>query len=130
MKRLPKMACERCGACCRLVICTADEYERVNSYAAKRGIEPIRQGATCPWFKPGQGCQVYEARPWVCRLYGHVQRMPCPNGHDKRISSGEELRYVDAAMAQCSRKSPRFLHSVNHTKDEISTLFLPENPSP
>jgi Fe-S-cluster containining protein len=28
----------------------------------------------------GGGCAVYEARPLVCRLLGHVEWMPCPVG--------------------------------------------------
>lgn len=34
---------------------------------------------SCPHLG-AQGCQVYEERPLICRLFGTTPRLACPNG--------------------------------------------------
>jgi len=36
-------------------------------------------GLMCP-FKGETGCAIYERRPLICRLFGHIERMVCPHG--------------------------------------------------
>lgn len=41
------------------------------------------EGVTCPWAAPGEGCRIYEWRPFVCRIMGAgggLGRLTCPRG--------------------------------------------------
>ena len=41
------------------------------------------EGLTCPFAQPGQGCTVYEYRPFTCRIMGASAgpgRLACPRG--------------------------------------------------
>jgi hypothetical protein len=36
---------------------------------------------TCPYVvEHGGGCAIYDNRPFLCRLFGTVESMPCPHG--------------------------------------------------
>ncbi len=90
--KLPVMQCdERCGECCGIVPVTHDEYGAVRRYIRKNGITPIDQGVTCPLYHGGK-CTVYEVRPMVCRLFGHVPSLTCPKGYNTNIKPEAEER--------------------------------------
>ena len=94
LKVLPPMACEsNCGDCCGIAPATEAEYRKVLHVAKAKGITPKRQGLKCPFFQEGT-CQVYDARPFACRLFGHVDRMVCTRGHNVNISPRDEYAMV------------------------------------
>lgn len=97
--------CDGCGdRCVADVPMTVAEYARIKEALA--AMDPherkrvLEQQKTVPW--PGapefhyQACQfrdlengrcsVYEARPLVCRLFGHVGWLPCPIGAVPSVS--------------------------------------------
>lgn len=89
---LPVMQCDSgCGECCGVVICKEHEFQAVKELVAKNGIFPISQGITCPFFQGGQ-CQVYDARPFICRLFGHSKRLVCSKGYNTNIPEITEKR--------------------------------------
>lgn len=105
--QLPVMQCDAgCGECCGVVPCTQGEFEAVSNYAAANGIEPVRQGVTCPWYQQGV-CKVHEVRPSLCRLFGHVPEMECSRGYNVNIQ-GTLLRKWKEKMI----RSSRLLHEV------------------
>ena len=104
---LPVMQCdEGCPDCCGVVPCKENEYRDVVEYAKANGIEPISQGASCPFFQCGR-CTVYPVRPWVCRFYGHSPRMECPRGYNVNVKPEVERRF-DRQYG----KPTRILHEV------------------
>lgn len=104
---LPTMECKpNCGGCCGIVLCKEHEFQAVNKHAADKGIEPIKQGATCPWYQQG-ACQVYDARPFVCRLFGHVESLVCPHGFNQNILPSLEKR-----LKKQYGTPTRFLHEI------------------
>lgn len=104
---LPIMQCDtNCGACCGVVPCTEGEYTAVAAYAQERGIEPLRQGMTCPWYQGGS-CAVHPVRPAVCRLFGHTEDMECPRGYNVNLP-GPLLRRWAGRVAGASR----YLHEI------------------
>ncbi|MFI5296665.1 MAG: YkgJ family cysteine cluster protein [Polyangiales bacterium] len=89
---LPAMKCDAgCGACCGPAPASEAEYQKVLHVARSKGIVPKRQGVTCPFFQGGT-CQVYDARPFACRLFGHVEGMTCERGHNVNITPRDEYR--------------------------------------
>lgn len=94
LKMLPSMKCDTgCGECCGAVPATEKEYRKVLFVARANGITPKRQGITCPFYQEGT-CQVYEARPLACRLFGHVKAMACPRGYNTNIRDDESHKMV------------------------------------
>lgn len=104
---LPPMKCDTgCGDCCGPVLCKEHEFQAVNRLAFAKGIVPMRQGTTCPWYQDGQ-CQVYEARPFICRLFGHAPRLTCSRGYNVNVAPSLEKR-----LTRQYGKPTRFLHEV------------------
>lgn len=104
---LPVMRCDdHCGECCGIVPCKDHDFKAVVEYAREHGVEPQRQGVTCPWYQQGR-CQVYPVRPYVCRLFGHVERLVCCKGYNANIAPGLEKR-----LNKQYGKTTKTLHEV------------------
>ena len=90
----PPMKCDQgCGECCGPAPATENEYRRVLAVAKAKGIVPIRQGITCPFYQEGT-CSIYEARPLACRIFGHLRAMPCSRGYNTNIPDDMGRRIV------------------------------------
>lgn len=111
IKNLPPMKCDAgCGACCGVVPATVTEFSRISRFATYRGLSPVLQGETCPWYQmgalasirgrrllnPHPSCVVYEVRPLMCRVFGHSENMPCERGYNTNIPDREIWRMVRA----------------------------------
>jgi hypothetical protein len=84
---LPPMRCDdNCGACCGPVPASHEEYAAVVALARQKGIKPQAHGLSCPFYQGGK-CTVYEARPTMCRVFGHVPEMPCIHGYNINVDS-------------------------------------------
>ena len=91
---LPYMKCDRgCGECCGPAPATEHEFRKVLHVARAKGLILWRQGSTCPFYQDGT-CQVYDARPLGCRLFGHVQEMSCIRGYNTNIPDDAGRRLV------------------------------------
>lgn len=122
--KLPIMQCDPgCGECCGPALCTEQEYQQVVGYARNRGIEPLRQGMTCPFYQGGT-CSVYEARPFVCRLFGHSEKLTCCRGYNVNIPARREQQL----RRDYEKRGPttRFLHEAAYTMGELTELIVRE----
>ena len=107
MKKLPVMRCDAgCGDCCGVAPVTEEEYERVVGYARSRGIAPVKQGVTCPYYQKGV-CQVYEVRPIICVVFGHSPRLGCSRGYNRNVPESVVIDLVRA-----TGRATRVLHEV------------------
>ncbi len=107
LKMLPPMQCDvGCGQCCGIVPVTKQEYEKVVFVARAKGIVPVSQGITCPFYQKGV-CSVYDARPLVCKLFGHQASMECVHGYNTNVPES----VGDKAVRQNGVTS-RFLHEA------------------
>lgn len=77
--QIPRFDCvPGCHDCCGPVTASSEEMARlpVKSAAAHDAaldeLNCVHLGA--------QGCEVYEQRPLICRLFGTSQSLPCPHG--------------------------------------------------
>lgn len=41
-------------------------------------IVPITSDMKCVFLTPENRCVVYEERPYICRLYGTIEKLQCP----------------------------------------------------
>lgn len=107
LKMLPPMRCDQgCGDCCGIAPATEAEYKKVLWVAKQKGIVPLRQGATCPFYQQGT-CQVYDARPTICRLFGHTERMECSRGYNVNVPDADTTR-----MMMANGRANRILHEA------------------
>jgi len=51
------------------------------------------EALSCPYLG-ANGCEVYDERPLICRLFGTTPRLPCPNGRKPTvmIAAGVEAK--------------------------------------
>ena len=82
-KKIPTFKCEEgCTECCGPVLFTKWEWDRIDD---KRKAISVH----CPYIGEN-GCDIYEDRPILCRLYGTVPGMKCPKGCRPRKMLSEE----------------------------------------
>jgi len=72
-KMIPEFTCKKgCHDCCGPVPFSKEEWSRVPD---KRKATSL----TCPYVGE-KGCDIYEERPLMCRLFGAVEDLKCPHG--------------------------------------------------
>lgn len=95
----PCNGCDACGArCTEGVPMLRPEFQRIRDYLAGPDAGYVRQVeqqekqlpypgtedvfyTACRFRDAEQGrCAIYPVRPLVCRLFGHVEWLPCPIG--------------------------------------------------
>jgi uncharacterized protein len=76
---LPKIACKKlCHEACGPIFMGRTEWQRIKN---RLGREPkAGLGEPCPMLTPKKECRVYDIRPYICRLYGLVEKLKCPFG--------------------------------------------------
>lgn len=78
-KRIPVFECvKNCHDCCGPV--TTSSFE-ISMLPLKTDAEHESALAelSCPYLGKN-GCEVYDERPLICRLFGTTQKLPCPHG--------------------------------------------------
>jgi Predicted Fe-S-cluster oxidoreductase len=99
-----QFTCKQCGGCCGPVPATKTEFEAikqvVNSMSQeerKRLKDQDRGELTCILLDTeNKRCSVYNARPLICRQYGQIRELQCPNNKGLRLKSGrkETMKYT------------------------------------
>ena len=125
---LPVIQCKpNCGQCCGPVTCKESEFQAVERYAKEHGIVPLDQGTTCPFYQNG-GCAVYPVRPFVCKMFGHCERLTCPHGINVNISIGLE-RKINESYGQPTRclheLVPSFMERFEKRNPVTAAVSLP-----
>ncbi|WP_299871706.1 YkgJ family cysteine cluster protein [uncultured Cocleimonas sp.] len=78
-ERIPTFECvPGCHDCCGPVTTSSEEMSRL-PVKTDAEHEVALDNYNCVHLGPN-GCEVYEERPLICRLFGTTQTMPCPNG--------------------------------------------------
>jgi Fe-S-cluster containining protein len=69
----------RCWPSCSIIPAAPREVEKM---VEASGGKPFghRDVITCDYLTEDQRCSVYEARPFICRLYGASGELPCDYG--------------------------------------------------
>ena len=78
-RRIPLFECEPgCHDCCGPVTASSEEMARLPVKSDSAHAAALA-ALSCPHLGD-TGCQVYEQRPLICRLFGTTPRLACPNG--------------------------------------------------
>jgi hypothetical protein len=109
---LPEMRCDQgCTLCCSDVVPVSEqELVTVLAYANEHDVRPqVETPDLCVWYQNGR-CAVYDARPTVCRLYGHSDHpsLTCPRGYNTNVSD----ETIGAHMSGVGGPPVRYLHEV------------------
>ena len=81
--QIPASTCPpECGRCCGILFPSTAELRNVANWCAKHRIEykdfTMLVGDECPYLLPDKGCQIYPVRPFLCRIMGTGEDLPCP----------------------------------------------------
>lgn len=92
-RQVPRVKCKGlCTASCGPIGMSSKEWQRFRR--ANDGQAPSYDPDTlrCNALVDGR-CTVYTVRPLVCRLWGAVEKMPCPHGCEvEKLSDAVESR--------------------------------------
>ncbi|AZG73191.1 YkgJ family cysteine cluster protein [Shewanella livingstonensis] len=92
-ERIPSFECvQGCHDCCGPVTTSSEEMSRLPVKTVAEHEAALNEW-NCVYLGP-KGCEVYEERPLICRVFGTTPRMPCPEGRrpEKMIDSKTETQ--------------------------------------
>jgi len=91
-ENIPSFQCKPgCHDCCGPVTTSSEEMARLPVKSEAEHTTALAE-LNCPHLG-NNGCQVYDERPLICRLFGTTPRMPCPNG-------GQPAQLIDPQTEQ------------------------------
>ena len=101
--QIPNMNCPPgCSDCCCLVRFSRYEVAQISTSKIIRALfKHFRQATTqkCPHLAEENRCNIYQVRPFVCRLFGtaDTERLRCPKGvgPDKMLSAAEAEKLLN-----------------------------------
>lgn len=110
-KQIPSFECKPdCTDCCGPVPFSKWEWEQIKD---KRKTITLN----CPYASEN-GCEIYEQRPILCRLFGTVPKIKCPHGcgPKKMLSRKKETEIM--------RKYNRIMDAQEAVVDKIDSILL------
>jgi uncharacterized protein len=93
--QIPLFKCKTgCHDCCGPVTASSEEMARLPPKSEIQHAAALAN-LSCPHLGV-KGCEAYEERPLICRLFGTTPRLPCPNGNrpDSMISPNVEIQII------------------------------------
>ena len=101
--QIPNMNCPSgCSDCCCLVRFSRYEVGQISTAKIIRAVYTrFRQATTqkCPHVTKDSHCNIYQVRPFVCRLFGTAdhERLRCPKGvrAEKMLTAEEAKKLTD-----------------------------------
>ncbi|MBD2839819.1 YkgJ family cysteine cluster protein [Pseudomonas sp. JM0905a] len=89
-RQIPAFSCvPGCHDCCGPVTASSEEMSRL---PVKSDAE--HDAALAQWncvHLGTQGCEAYEQRPLICRLFGTTPSLPCPRGRGPETQTEEHV---------------------------------------
>lgn len=107
---IPEIDCKQgCHACCGPINWSPVEDIVIKEFMKNNNIKDIHWSVEqyvandllCPYLEDGK-CIIYPVRPIICRLQGHVSKLPCPHikGFDLSKQKEDEImrKYTELNM--------------------------------
>jgi hypothetical protein len=89
-QRIPAFECvPGCHDCCGPVMASSEEMARLPVKSAAEH-EVALANWSCPHLG-ANGCEAYEERPLICRVFGTTPRLPCPNHRRPALPLDEKI---------------------------------------
>jgi hypothetical protein len=89
-KHIPAFACvPGCHDCCGPVTTSSEEMARL-PVKSEAQHDAALADLSCPHLGKS-GCEVYDERPLICRLFGTTPRLPCPHGRHPELMIDAEI---------------------------------------
>lgn len=89
-RRIPGFECKPgCHDCCGPVTASSVELARLPAKSEAEHDAALAEW-NCVHLGPN-GCEAYEQRPLICRLFGTTPRMPCPEGRGPETPTDESV---------------------------------------
>jgi hypothetical protein len=89
-QRIPAFECvPGCHDCCGPVTTSTDEMARLPRKSDQEHASALAE-LSCPHLGE-KGCEVYEERPIICRLFGTTPQLVCPNGRRPDVLTDPKL---------------------------------------
>jgi len=83
-RHIPAFACKPgCHDCCGPVTTSSEEMSWLPVKTTKEHDIAL-ENLSCPHLGK-DGCQVYDDRPLICRLFGTTPSLACPNGYKPEV---------------------------------------------
>jgi Fe-S-cluster containining protein len=102
-ERIPSFECvPGCHDCCGPVTASTEEMARL-PHKSEQQRDAALADLNCPHLG-AKGCEAYEERPIICRLFGTTPQLKCPNGRRPEIMIAPEIE----------QKIQLFFHSTRH----------------
>lgn len=98
---IPDVHCKGlCQSSCGSIIMNVLELGQLERFSG-RVLHVIRPGRPCSFLDDRGRCSGYEGRPMICRLFGAVEKMRCPEGcvPDRWLSDEDAARLLNRARA-------------------------------
>jgi uncharacterized protein len=93
--QIPSFQCKiGCHDCCGPVTASSEEMARMPVKGEQEHATALAD-LRCPHLGEN-GCEAYDERPLICRLFGTSPKLPCPNGNrpDVMINPQIELQIL------------------------------------
>jgi Predicted Fe-S-cluster oxidoreductase len=93
--------CTGCGQCCGPVVATKGEIATIKRFVkhhiSKATINRLKSqspnSSNCPYHDEHEKkCTIYPVRPEICRMFGLVKGLNCPNGNTRNDIAQIDLR--------------------------------------
>ena len=103
---IPEMNCKQgCHECCGPITWSPVEDMSIKEYMKEHNITDVHWSVKqyvannflCPYIKDDK-CIIYPVRPIVCRLQGHIKKLPCPHKKDFDVSKQLEDQIMRKIM--------------------------------
>lgn len=82
--QIPDVECKGlCTQFCGPIGCSGAEAQAMQENGVALPVtrtSEIHGPLTCSHLSEAGKCRIYEHRPFVCRIFGAVRRLPCPHG--------------------------------------------------
>lgn len=89
-RQIPGFACvPGCHDCCGPVTASSEEMARLPRKTRAEQDAALAE-FNCVHLGPN-GCQVYDQRPLICRLFGTTASLPCPRGQGPEQSTDAQV---------------------------------------
>lgn len=70
---------------------------------------------TCGFYQKGR-CAVYPVRPFLCRLFGHVESLVCIRGYNRNLTKEKEKKFSLRYLQKTARQTGNLINQIEVEK--------------